>query len=124
MSAPTRTELVENVKKWIALDKEIHTMKRTLKERIAAHKSLAATIIQIMKSDSVDSYNIAGGAIIHKQRRSKRAISKKYLESEIYKYFVTDPSGAQNILETILNNRGEIVKDCLERKVIGAVADK
>ena len=53
----TKEELVANVKAWMKLDAELRYLRRETREKVAAQKALSNDLIQMMRSNSIDTLN-------------------------------------------------------------------
>jgi len=114
-STSTKNELIANIKEWIRLDTEISKKSAELKICKNAKTTLTKTLIQLMKNHNIDCFDINGGALLYKQRKSKQTISKKYLLAQVQEYFKNDVESANELTAQVLNNREEKIVDELKR---------
>jgi hypothetical protein len=70
-----------------------------------------------MKSNAIDCFDINGGALIYKQKKTRRTISGKFLLSQLEEYYKDQPDLAKEITKKVLDNRVEVVKDEIKRKI-------
>ena len=70
-----------------------------------------------MKSNSIDCFDINGGALMYKQRKTKKAISGKFLLAQLETYYSDKPELAKDIVKKVLDSREETVKDEIKRKI-------
>jgi tyrosyl-tRNA synthetase len=113
----TKDELIFNIKEWIKLDNEITKLKAEVKEKTNKKKDLTETLVTVMKGNSIDCFDINGGALIYKQKKSKRTISGKYLLSQLEEYYKDQPELAKEITKKVLDNRLEVIKEEIKRKI-------
>lgn len=113
----TKDELIFNIKEWIKLDNEISKLKTEVKDKITKRKELTETLVNVMKNNSIDCFDINGGALVYKQKKSRRTISGKYLLSQLEEYYKDQPEIAKDIAKKVLDNRLEVVKDEIKRKI-------
>jgi ribosomal protein S24E len=113
----TKEELITNIKEWIKLDNDIAKAKSDIKEKTARKKSLTENLVVVMKSNSIDCFDINGGALIYKQKKTKKPISAKYLLAELQKYYKDQPEVATDLTKQLLDNRELSVKDEICRKI-------
>jgi len=114
-STSAKNELISNIKEWIRLDTEISKKNAELKICKNAKTTLTKTLIQLMKTHNIDCFDINGGALLYKQRKSKQTISKKYLLAQVQEYFKNDVESANELTAQVLNNREEKLVDELKR---------
>ena len=112
-----KEELINNIREWIKVDNEIIKLKADTKLLTAKQKGLTDSLVKIMKGNSIDCFDINGGALMYKQKKTKKTISGKFLLSELQKYYKEQPELATELTKHLLDNREEIVKDGLHRKI-------
>ena len=113
----TKEELITNIKEWIKIDADIIKLKSEIKERTNKKKLLTESLVNVMKGNSIDCFDINGGALIYKQKKTKRTISGKFLLSQLEEYYKNEPELAKEITKKVLDNRIEVVKDEIKRKI-------
>ena len=115
-SATIKEELISNIKKWILLDSDIVKKKADLKILLAEKRQITNALVFIMKNNAIECVDIKGGALLYKQRKTKQAISAKYLLSQMNDYFKNDSDIAKEITDKLLNNRNETIVEEIRRK--------
>ena len=113
----TKEELIFNVKEWIKIDTEITKLKADIKEKTNKQKQVTESLVQVMKHNSIDCFDIAGGALVYKQKKSKKTISGKFLLSQLEDYYKDQPDMAKDITNHILANREPVIKEEIVRKI-------
>jgi len=113
----TKEELVNNVKEWIKIDNEISKLKSEIKDKNNKKKLLSSNLLNVMKSNDIDCFDINGGAIIYKKTKVKKPITGKILLKTLENYFKNDIPTAQEITKHILDNREEQIKESIKRKI-------
>jgi hypothetical protein len=73
-----------------------------------------------MKKNSIDCFDINGGALMYKQKKIKKTISAKFLLSQLEEYYKDKPEVAKDITKHVLDNRQEVFKDEIHRKLTKA----
>ena len=111
-----KEELINIVKEWVNLDNEIRVLDREIKERKAKRKQMSDLLVGVMKNNEIDSVDINDSKLVHKQRRTKSSISKKYLTECLGEYFNNDSEQVDNIIAHIMESRKIDIKDVLMRK--------
>jgi len=113
----TKEELITNIKEWIKIDNDIAKLKTDIKEKTSRKKSLTENLVTVMKSNSIDCFDINGGALIYKQKKTKKPISAKYLLAELQRYYKDQPEVASDLTKQLLDNRELSIKDEICRKI-------
>lgn len=108
--------LVENIRKWVRIDNEIKELKKLQNERKNTQKELSTLLMETMKQNDIDMFNMKQGTLHYKQNKIKKPITKKMLQDVLLKYYNNDLAKATDIHEFILDNREEIVKEKLVHK--------
>lgn len=113
----TKEQLVNNIKEWIKIDTEISQLKSEIKDRTNKKKSLTENLVTVMKTNKIDCFDINGGALVYKKRKTKQSISGKFLLSQLEEYYKEQPEIAKEITKKVLDNRVEVIKDEIKRKI-------
>jgi hypothetical protein len=113
----TKDELIFNIKEWIKMDNEITKLKAEVKMKNNKKKELTESLVNVMKSNEIDCFDINGGALVYKQKKTRRTISGKFLLSQLEEYYKDQPELAKEITKKVLDNRVEVVKDEIKRKI-------
>lgn len=116
MNNDIKTDLINNIKEWIKLDNEITKMKTLIKEKNTQKNKLTDTLVSVMKAKSIDCFDINGGSLVFKQTKVKQTINKKSLLQALQNYYKNDASKAEEIVEHVLNNREEKIKETIKLK--------
>ena len=112
-----KEELISSIKECIKLDNDIAKAKSDIKEKTIRKKTLTDNLVVIMKGNSIDCFDINGGALLYKQKKTKKPISAKYLLAELQRFYKDQPNVATELTKQLLDNRGETVKDQICRKI-------
>jgi len=83
----TKDQLVNNIKEWIKIDNEINQMKKEIKEKNIKKKNLTENLVNVMKKNEIDCFDINGGAIMYKKNKVKKPISGKTLLNALQDYY-------------------------------------
>ena len=113
----TKDELILNIKEWIKMDNEITKLKAVVKEKMNKKKELTESLVNVMKNNSIDCFDTNGGALVYKQKKTRKTISGKFLLSQLEEYYKEEPELAKEITKKVLENRIEVVKDEIKRKI-------
>jgi hypothetical protein len=113
----TKDELISSIKEWIKIDSDIAKLKNEVKQKNNKKKEITEALVGVMKSNSIDCFDINGGALVYKQRKTKKTISGKFLLEQLENYYKDNPELSREIAKQVLDNRGEVIKDELKRKI-------
>jgi hypothetical protein len=113
----TKEDLITHIKEWIKIDNDITNLKTQVKEKTNKKKELTETLVNVMKNNSIDCFDINGGSLIYKQKKTKRSISANFLLSQLEEYYKEQPELAREITKKVLDNRIQVVKDEITRKI-------
>ena len=112
-----KEQLLSNVKNWIAIDDDIKELSRVLKEKRAEKKGITDLLLDTMKENEIDCFDLAGGnKLIYQKSKTKKTLSKKHLIEAINKY-INNTDKAKEMGEFILNSREESIKENIRRKI-------
>ena len=113
----TKEELIGNIREWIKIDNDLNNLKKEIKNKTLQKKMLTDNLVNVMKVNSIDCFDINGGALVYSQRKTKKAISGKYLLLQLEKYYKDQPDVAKDLTQHLLDNREENIKEDIKRKV-------
>ena len=113
----TKEQLVNNIKEWIKMDNEISQLKSEIKEKNNKKKTLTTNLVDVMKTNKIDCFDINGGALVYKTSKVKKPINGKTLLSALQSYYKTDSKIAEELTKHVLDSREEQVKEIIKRKI-------
>ena len=113
----TKEELVKNIKEWIQIDNDIAKLNKEVKEHKRKKRYLTDSLVNVMKSNEIDCFDINGGSLVYKKNKVKKAINGKSLMSVLSTYFEKEPTKAEELTKYVMNNREESVKETIKRKI-------
>jgi hypothetical protein len=113
----TKEQLVNKIKEWIKIDTEISDLKIKLKDVNNKKKLLTENLVSVMKTNKIDCFDINGGALIYKQNKVKKTINSKTLLASLKDYYKNDISQAEDLTKYIMDNREELIKEIIKRKI-------
>jgi hypothetical protein len=113
----TKEQLITNIKEWIKYDTEISQLKAEIKDRTNKKKGLTVNLVSIMKSNTIDCFDINGGALVYKQNKVKKPINGKTLLLALQNYYKDQPKIAEDLTKHIMDSREEQVKETIKRKI-------
>jgi hypothetical protein len=113
----TKEQLVNNIKEWIKMDSEISQLKYEIKERTNKKKILTENLVTVMKTNSIDCFDINDGALVYKKNKVKKPINGKTLLSALQNYYKNNTKIAEEITKYVMDSREEEIKETIKRKI-------
>lgn len=113
----TKEQLVNNIKEWIKMDNEISKLKAEIKERTNKKKSLTENLVSVMKTNSIDCFDINDGILVYKKNKVKKPLSGKTLLVALQNYYKNDIKIAEEITKHVMDSREEQIKEIIRRKI-------
>lgn len=113
----TKGELVEIIRKWVQMDNEIRALQKEVNNRKNEKKKISTLLIDTMKNNEIDCFDIKNGQIQYIKKNVKKPMTKKVLFDVLSKYYQGDFMKANDMRNYILENREEIVKESISRKI-------
>lgn len=109
--------LVSKIKEWISHDDEIKMLQKQIKEHRTEKKALTDNLVDIMKTNSIDCFDINDGKLLFCKNKVKAPLNKKYLLESLEKYFENNPEiKAEDVGDFILESREIQIKENIRRK--------
>jgi hypothetical protein len=109
----TKDELISHIKQWMQVENTIKALQTELKKHREMKKSLTDKLVDIMKDNEIDCFDVKNGKLIYTQRKAKAALNKKTLLAALEKAFPDDTEKAQQLSEFILETREESIKESI-----------
>jgi len=109
----TKEQLVKSIKEWVKLENDIKKLQKELVLRKNEKKDISKNLIEVMKKNEIDNFDINNGQICYNKKNIKKPITKKILLDILEKYYKGDMLKASNVNNFILENREEIIKESL-----------
>jgi hypothetical protein len=117
MATGNKEKLAQNIKSWLHIDKDIKILQKELKERKKKKNEITNALVQIMKSNEIDCFDISEGKIVYTQSNVKKPINKHHLEECLSKYFESNPNmPTDDIVKYIMENRPTNLKEGIRHK--------
>ena len=113
----TKEQLKNSIKEWVKIDNEIRALNEELVKRKKEKKERSAELMNIMKKNEIDCFDIKNGQIMYCKKNIKKPITKKMLMDVLSKYYQGDVTKATDVNNFILDNREEVVKESIIHKI-------
>lgn len=98
-------QLVNTIKEWIKMDNEIAQLKAEIKTKTTRKKALTTNLVNVMKTNKIDGFDINDGRLVYKKNTTKKAITGKTLLGCLQNYYKHDTSVAEEVAKYIMDNR-------------------
>lgn len=112
-----KQQLIDSIKNWVKLDNEIRKLQSEISSRKNEKKNVSTKLMQTMNANNIDCFDIKDGQLCYTKRNVKKPITKKGLFDILTKYYNGDLMQATQVNEYIIENREEVVKETLVRKM-------
>jgi hypothetical protein len=113
----TKEQLVKIIKEWVKNDNDIRLLQKEIKKRKIEKKQISDKLMEVMKSNEIDVFDINDGQIQYSKRTVKKPITKKMLMDILSKYYDGDFMKANELNTFILDNREVQTKETITRKI-------
>jgi hypothetical protein len=111
-----KNQLVSNIREWVKMDTEISQLRQEIKERNNKKKTMTENLVTVMKSNSIDCFDINDGSLVYKKNTVRKPINSKTLLSSLKNYY-KDQNVAEDLTKYIMDNREEQIKETIKRKI-------
>jgi hypothetical protein len=85
--------------------------------RKKANVVLTEKLMTIMRTNSLDCFDINDGKIMYKKTNTKKAFSKKNILQLLNEFYKNDVEKANEVSSFLLENREEVMKEKIVRKI-------
>ena len=109
--------LINTVKQWVRIDNEIRQLQQEISIRKQNKKTLNDQLMNTMKSNNIDCFDLNDGKICYTKKNVKKPINNKLLLEILTKSYSGDITQASEINNFINDNRTEITKENITRKI-------
>jgi hypothetical protein len=113
----SKETLVNSIREWVRIDNEIRSLQKEQIKRKNDKKKISQTLIDIMKNNNIDCFDITNGQICYTKKNIKKPITKKILMNILSTYYNGDLVKASQLNNYIIENREETVKETIELKL-------
>ena len=114
----TKDQLITNIKEWIKIDNDISQLRLQMKQKNTEKKTLTEGLVNVMKNNAIDCFDINDGSLVYKKSKVKKPINSKSLLSALTSYYKDQPNVAEDLTKHIMENREEQIKETIKRKII------
>ena len=115
----TKEDLVRNIKGWMEAEDEVKALTKALKERRALKKQYSDALVEIMKTNEIDCFDMNEGRIVYTRNKVKAPLSKKHLLECLAKYASANPEcnlPAEDVGQFIMDSRASKTKELIRHR--------
>jgi len=112
-----KTELIDNIKEWIKIDNELKELQKASKERRDRKKELTNALVNVMKNNEIDCFDVNDGKLIYTKNKVKGTLSKKNMLTALQNFYKDKPDEGKKVTDYLLSAREEKVKESIRRKI-------
>ena len=79
--------LLDTIRDWLKCDEELKALQNAQKEIKLKKKNLTNSLLDIMKSNEIDCFDINNGKLLYHKSKTRGSLNKKLLIESLGKYF-------------------------------------
>ncbi len=113
----SKEKLIKTIQEWVKLDNEIRKLKKEASVRKTEQDKITKTLMNTMKANEIDEFNISNGKITYLNKTVKKPINKKNLLEILSKFYKGNNEKVSELNQFILDNREDVVVEKLVRKI-------
>ena len=117
-ASETKDQLVKHVKVWIQMDNEIKEFQKEIKERKDKKKEITEKLLDVMKDNEIDCFDINGGQLIYSKTKVKAPLNKDNLLAALLSFYNDDVGQAEKVSTFLMETREEKVRESIRRKKV------
>lgn len=110
-------DLKQFIRDWVKIDNEIRHLQKEQNSRKVEKKKLNIRLMEIMKNNKIEIFDLNDGEIIYKKKNVKKPITQKTLLNILSLFFEGDMEKVGELNKYILENREMVVNESIMRKV-------
>ena len=113
----TKDQLKEYLRQWVRVENEIGTLSAEIKKRKLIHQQLSASLLNVMRQNEIDCFDLANGRIVYSKTKIKAPLNNGQLKSALTTYYKDDVEKAANLTEFLLSSRVEKTRESIKMKI-------
>ena len=114
----TKDQLVSSIRDWIQVDNEMRSIQDRLKTLRKSKKNITDNLVNVMKTNEIDCFDINDGKLIYSKTTVKKPINKEYLTKTLALYFENNDEKVDQLSKFLLDQRGEKITESIRRKIV------
>jgi hypothetical protein len=113
----TKEQLKDYLRQWVRVENEISTLTVEIKKRRLIHQQLSASLLDVMRKNEIDCFDITNGRIVYSKTKIRAPLSNGQLKSALTTYYKDDAEKAAGLTEFLLASRVEKTRESVKMKV-------
>ena len=115
----SKENLVNIIKEWIEIDDKLKEIKNSMKDLKDKKKILTQSLLEIMKQNEIDCFDINSGRIVYCKSKTKAGLNKKNLLETLEKYFEgREDIDVTAVRDYLFDNREIKLQENIKRKIV------
>lgn len=109
--------LLSTVRDWLQIDNDLRQLNKALKERRDKKKELSNVLVDVMRNNQIDCFDVNDGQIMYKCNKVKAPLNKQHILKCLSELFKNEPAKVETITQYILETRPEKIRETVTRKI-------
>ena len=113
----SKEQIKDYLRQWIRVENEIGTLSTEIKKRKLVHQQLSASLLDVMRKNDIDCFDIAHGKIVYSKVKRRGPLNNGQIRSALTTYYKDDTDKANNLTEFLLSSRVEKTHESIKMKI-------
>jgi hypothetical protein len=113
----TKEQLKDYLRQWVRIENEISTLTIEIKKRKAIHQQLSKSLLDVMRKNEIDCFDIANGRIVYSKTKVRAPLNNGQLKTALTTYYKDDVEKANSLTEFLLASRVEKTREAIKMKI-------
>lgn len=116
-SSVMKDQLKDHLRQWVRVENEISTLSVEIKKRRLIHQQLSASLLDVMRKNEIDCFDIANGRIVYSKTKVRAPLNNGQLKSALTTYYKDDAEKVNSLTEFLLASRVEKTRESIKMKI-------
>lgn len=116
-SSVMKDQLKDHLRQWVRVENEISTLTAEIKKRRLIHQQLSASLLDVMRKNDIDCFDIANGRIVYSKTKVRAPLNNGQLKSALTTYYKDDTEKVNSLTEFLLASRVEKTRESIKMKI-------
>ena len=116
-SSVMKDQLKDHLRQWVRVENEISTLTAEIKKRRLIHQQLSASLLDVMRKNDIDCFDIANGRIVYSKTKVRAPLNNGQLKSALTTYYKDDAEKVNSLTEFLLASRVEKTRESIKMKI-------